>query len=81
MLYIYHADENYMEIHDVFSTLAKSVAKKEKKENPAPKHPIQTMNRTPWVPSLDELGWWVIITNLKQLSGDRLTPPLFFSCT
>ena len=51
-LCIYRADKNYM---DVFSTLAKSVAKEEKKENPAPKHPIQTMNRTPGCPAL--MNW------------------------
>ena len=56
-LCIFHADENYMEIYDVFSTLAKSVTKEEKKENSDPKHPIQTGNEEDtWVPSLDELG-------------------------
>ena len=54
-LCIFHADENYMEIHDVFSTLAKSVPKEEKKENPVPKHTIQTMNRTPGCPAL--MNW------------------------
>ena len=45
-----------MEIHDVFSTLARSVNKEEKKENPVPKHPIQTMNRTPGCPALMNWG-------------------------
>ena len=77
---IFHADENYMEIHDVFSTLAKSVAKEEKKENPAPKHHIQTMNRTPGCPAL--MNWDSGLYNkLEAAVQGSIDPTMTFSCT